>query len=51
MGEKDQKEFYKIVKEALEKLDPTVKKQLDMSFLKSGVSGGEQLTSKTEKSY
>ena len=48
MGEKDQKEFYKIVKEALEKLDPTVKKQLDMSFLKSGVSGGEQLTSKTE---
>lgn len=48
MEEKDQKEFYKIVRDALENLDPSEKKQLDMSFLKSGVSGGEQLTSKTE---
>ena len=48
MDEKNQKEFYKIVGEALENLDPSVKEKLDMSFLKTGVSGGEQLTSKTE---
>ena len=48
MVEKDQKEFYKIVRDALENLDPSIKKQLNMSFLKVGVSGGEQLTSKTE---
>lgn len=48
MDEKDQKEFYKIVRDALENLDPSVKEKLDMSFLKTGVSGGEQLTSKTE---
>ena len=48
MGEKDQKEFYKIVRNTLENLDSTVKNRLDMSFLKAGVSGGEQLTSKTE---
>ena len=48
MEEKDQKEFYKIVRDALENLDPSIKKQLNMGFLKAGVSGGEQLTSKTE---
>ena len=48
MEEKDQKEFYKIVREALVKLDPAVKEQLNMNFLMAGVSGGEQLTSKTE---
>ena len=48
MDEKNQKEFYKIVGETLENLDPSVKEKLDMSFLKTGVSGGEQLTSKTE---
>lgn len=48
MEEKDQKEFYKIVRDALENLEPSIKKQLNMGFLKAGVSGGEQLTSKTE---
>lgn len=48
MEEKDQKEFYKVVKDTLENLNPSIKKTLDMSFLKTGVSGGEQLTFKTE---
>ena len=48
MGTEEQKHFYELVRDSLSKLDKETKEKLDMSFLKSGVTGGEQLTEKTE---